>query len=427
MFNSKGSLTITPIAAFLTRATLMAILVGITQIAPSQEALRNSLAGEEAAALRHNALQNASGNLRLGMVSCLVGSSFGVEWNDNVGYSDANQQQDFILRPAVSLVASMPLTEQNGLFATLDAGYAKYVRYSQYDRFLIAPGTQLAFDAYVKDFHFDFHDDVAVTEHPIAEGTISGTGDYGEFSNLAGIGVDWDLNEVIASFGYDHQTAIATTSGFSYLDRSSDNFVLRGAFQPSQAWSGGPEATAGWTTYEHPVLNDSENYSLGGFLSWDPKGLFQANLRAGYSLYSFHSLPHQAPVPDASGYYMDLRLSHRLNDIVTLALNAGRQIRLGVNSDLLDLWYAHPTIDWRLFEKIRLDTHFTFENGTESRSSVLVANEDYTLLGAGIGTGYQLMEKLLLSLTYDYAVKDSNLVDRDYHQHKVQLQIQYTF
>src|SRR5260370_16021406 len=202
-----------------------AILASTPQTSLGQEALRTSLAGEELASLRRSALQSQAGNLQLGLASFLMGSSLGLEWNDNVAYADANQQHDLILRPALRLAAVMPLSEQNGLFATLDIGYAKYVHYSQYDRFNIQPGTQVAFDTYVKDFHFDVHADLALKEQPIAQGTISGAGDYAEFSNVAGVGVDWDLNELIASFGYDHQTAIATTSTFSYLDHSSENFV----------------------------------------------------------------------------------------------------------------------------------------------------------------------------------------------------------
>jgi hypothetical protein len=439
MFNPRGRLNFTGTdsapqgpSAFLnsslSNCTLVAvILAALVQIAQGQEALRTSLAGEEAAALRRNVLESQTGNLQLGLTSFQVGGSLGIEWNDNVAYSDVNQQQDVILRPAFSLGVSRPLTEQNGLYASLDLGYAKYIHLSQYDRLLIAPGTQLTFDTYFKDFHFNVHDYAALTEQPVAFGTISDTGNFGEFSNLAGLGVDWDLNELIASLGYDHQTTIATTSAYSYLNENSENFVARATFQPSQAWSGGPEASAAFTSYEYPVLSDSQNYSLGGFVAWEPGTHFHGSFRAGYTWFFFKSPPNQSPVPDTSSYYFDANLSDRLNDVIALSVDAGRQIRRGVNSDLLDLWYAYPVIDWHIFEKIHLDTHLTFENGIESGNSVLSANERYTLLGGGIGMGYHLMEKLLLTWSYDYTVKDSNLAGRDYHQNKVQLQIQLTF
>jgi len=416
-----------PTGSFAGWTVLAAILAAGAQTAQAQEALRSSLAGEETAAARRSALQNQTGSLQLGLTSLLLSSSLALEWNDNVSYSDANQQQDFILRPLFSLAASRPITEQNGLFATLDIGYAKYFHYSQYDHLLIAPGTQLAFDAYVKDFHFDLHDDVAVTEQPVAQGTISNSGNYGMFSNLAGLGVDWDLNQLIASFGYDHQTAIATTSFYSYQNHSAENFVVRASLEPSDSLTAGPEASAGITTYDQHVLNDSRNYSVGGFATWDPTTLCHLDFRAGYTLFSFSSQPPQRPVPDSSNVYIDGTLKQRLNDVISVSVNGGRQTRLGVNSELLDFWYAHPGIDWHLFEKVNLNTHFVYESGSDSGNPLLVVNEDYTLLGGGVIAGYQLMQKLGLGLSYDYAVKDSNISNRNYHQHVVSLQIQYTF
>jgi hypothetical protein len=414
------------------RLALTCIVMGVVLLAGArrvrcQEALRTSLAGEDAARARRNALENPSANVQMGLASFMVGASFGLEWNDNVSYSDENKQADLILHPGFSLATSIPMTEQNGFFATVDIGYAKYIKYSQYDHLFIGPGSQLAFDAYAGDFHFDFHDYLAVTEQPVAQGTISGSGNYGLLSNLAGLGVDWDLNQLIASFNYDHQTVLATTSAYSYLDHSGDIFVLRASFESSSSWSWGPEASAGTANYDQPVLNDSKNYSLGGFVTWKPTTLFNTSLRGGYTSFSFEALPHQNPIPDTSNYYLDLNVAHRINEWMTFSLSAGRQTRLGVNSELIDFWYAHPVIAWGIFEKFRFDTHLTFESGSDTGNPVYVVNEDYTLLGGGIGASYPLLEKMLLTLNYDYAVKNSSEAVRDYHQHRVLLQIQYAF
>src|SRR5262249_50916851 len=145
---------------------------------------------------------------------------------------------------------------------------------------------------------------------------------------------------------YDHQTVLATTSAYSYQDHSGDNFVLRAPFESSASWSWGPEASAGTANYDQPVLNNSKNYSLGAFLNWKPTTLFNLNVRGGYTSFSFEALPHQNPIPDTSSYYLDVNLNHRLNEFMTISLSAGRQTRLGVNSELIDLWYARPMIGW---------------------------------------------------------------------------------
>jgi hypothetical protein len=399
----------------------------IPRTAFSQEALSSSISGEEMAAARRRALENPNGNIQLGPVNLLVGGALGVEFNNNIGYSDVNRQEDVIFRPALSVTASTPLTEANGFFGTLDISYAKYLKYTENDRLVIQPGTQLGFDIYVQDFHFDLHDNVSLKETPVAQGTLSGVADYGEFSNTAGLGVDWDLNDLTASFGYDHENTISTVSSFSYLDHASENLFARAALQLSQATTTGPEASTGLTSYNQPVLDDSVNYSFGGFVNWQPTTLFRSNLRFGYTAFSFTSRTKRKAAPDSNTYYLGFQISHRLNEVITYGIDTGRQVRLGVNSELIDIWYARPRIDWHIFEKIGLETQMAFENGTDAGNPILHANETYTLLGGDISANFLVMQKVLLGLAYNYTFKDSDLAIRNYHQHTVEIRIQYTF
>ena len=406
--------------------TSAALCLGLST-ALSQEALRSSLAGEAAASARRQALEQQVGNIQIGRASIFLGGGLGLEFNDNVDYSDQLHQEDFIVRPGLDFAGSLPLSEVNALYLSLDISYAKYLHYSQYDRFLIAPGSQLGFDIYVKDFHFNLHDQLSLSQSPVAQGAISGVGTYNEFANTAGLSVDWDLNDLVASAGYDHQNAISTTSYFSYLNRSSDSFFARTAFQLSQALTAGPEASIGKTAYDQHLLNDSLNYSLGAFADWQASAHVHFKPRVGYTHYSFDSVPNAPTPPDASSYYFGLEMSAQLNDFVNLYIDAGRQLRLGVNSDLIDLWYVRPRVGLRLFEKVSLEPHMVFEQGTDSGNSVFVPNEQYTLLGGGISASCQLMEKVALSLGYDYAVKNSDVPERNYHQNRIQFQVRYTF
>src|SRR5262249_16872323 len=117
----------------------------------SQEALRTSLAGEAAAATRRQALGQQGGNVKFGRARLFFGGGLGLELNDNVNYSDQLRQEDLIVRPGLNAAGLVPLSEANALFVSLDLSYAKYIYHSEYDRFLIAPGSQLGFDIYVKD------------------------------------------------------------------------------------------------------------------------------------------------------------------------------------------------------------------------------------------------------------------------------------
>jgi hypothetical protein len=393
----------------------------------SQESLRLSLASEAAAAARRAALENQIGNIQIGRASLFAGGGFGLELNDNVSYTDSPRQEDIILHPGASLAGSIPLSEANELYLSLDIGYSKYLRYSQYDRLLIAPGSQLAFDVYIKDFHFNLHDRVSVTESPVAQGTISGTGFYNEFANVAGLSVDWDLNNVVVSAGFDHENAISLSSEFAYLDRRAEAFFARATFQLSQSLTAGPEASVGVTDYSENILNDSFNYSLGLFADWQASEHVHIKPRVGYTFYTFSPVPKLPTPADSGNYFFGVEIKQQLNDSVELSVDAGRQLLLGINSNLIDLWYVRPKAGIKLFEKAGLVTFFTFEQGIDSGNPVFAPNEQYTLLGGGLSTSYQLMEKVLLRLEYDYTVKTSDIPTRSYHQNRILLQVQYTF
>lgn len=392
-----------------------------------QEALRISLAGEQASAAHRQALESQSGNIRIGRADLWAGAHLGLEFNDNIAYSDQSRQADFIVHPGVNLEGGIPLSEVNSLYLGLDVGYAKYLRYGQYDRLLIAPGSQLGFDVYVKDFHFNLYDLVTISENPVAQGTVSGVGTYNELANTAGLAVDWDLNDVVATVGYSHQNAISTTSYFSYLDRSSESFFARGAFQFSQAFTAGPEASYGLTTYDRQVLNGSQNASVGFFGDWQATSNLRIRPRVGFTYYTFEPIPRHPTPADSSSYFFSLDLTHRLNDFTSIAMESGRQLRLGVNSELIDLWYFHPRVSLKVFEKASLEPHLVFEQGTDSGNSLFVANERYTLFGGGLSTSYPLMERLTVSLSYDYVVKQSDIPARNYHENRIVVDLRFAF
>jgi opacity protein-like surface antigen len=393
----------------------------------SQEALRISLAGEAAAERRH-AFEEQPGNIQIGRSKILLSAALGLELNDNVNYSDEMRQKDFIIGPELGVTGLVPLSEANTLYLSLDLSYLKYLRYSQYDRLLIAPFSQLGFDIYVKDFHFNLHDQVSLTDQPIAQGTISGVGVYNEFANVVGVSADWDLNDAVISAGFDHQNAISTKSYYSYLDRNVESFFARTTLQFSQAVTAGPEASIGLVDYDKPLLNDNLNYSIGLFADWLASAHLHLKPRIGYTHYTFDPLPgQQEKPPDADNFYFSLLLSQQLNEFVNFSIDAGRQLSLGVNSDLINLWYVRPVANLRLLEKVSLRCSLVFEDGQDIGNSVLVQNETYTLLGWGVGASYQLTDKVMLNLAYDYSVKSSDIPVRNYHRNRVTLRLQYTF
>src|SRR5262249_50636114 len=144
-----------------------------------QEALRQSLAGEQAAAARRKSFEGEPSNLRLGPATARLDSILELEWNDNVNFASSHEQSDFILRPQLGAEAFWPITEKNRLTISLQAGYAKYVEHPEYDHLLLEPGSALSFDVFVEDWRFNIHDQLSYVEDPGLQPAVSNVAEFG--------------------------------------------------------------------------------------------------------------------------------------------------------------------------------------------------------------------------------------------------------
>src|SRR5947208_9214721 len=263
-------------------------LVAIADIR-AQDAVRPSLAGQQASDAREQDVSRIPYNLLLGPVRFRVGASVTGEYNDNIRYSENNEQDDFIISPALSLDAIWPITQLNTLRLDLGIGYAFYLDHSNYDTngILIAPKSQIAFDIFVGDFRINIHDRMQLQQDPIQEGALSNVVDYGRFENTGGVSVLWDLNKLLFQVGYDHYNFVSTTSAFEYLDRNSDIFQGSAAFIVNPTITVGAEGNAIFTRYDQSVLNDNEDYSVGGFVEVELTNNLKVRAAGGYQWINF--------------------------------------------------------------------------------------------------------------------------------------------
>ena len=389
-----------------------------------QESLRPSIAGEQAAEERRRALENQPYNVRLGPVNLLASTSLSVEWNDNVNLVEVGRQEDLILRPQLDVYGFWPVTPQNSINLTLGAGYAKYFNQPQYDRLIIRPGSELSFDIFVGDFKIDLHDRFSYTHDPISQGSISGEAEFGGFYNTAGAEVDWDLNEMILSIGYDHYDFLSSTERYDYLTRHSDSVIARATFLPQTALRWGLETSGALNDYDQHVLNDNRSYSFGAFLDWTVASQLSIQPRAGFVQYSFDSGGSVGNTPDTQSYYLSLRARHQMNEGASQSIEAGRSLDLGINADLIELWSVRYQAALRIIRHVGVEPRLFYEHG---RESALTFSEAYDRFGVGLGFTYQLMEKLRTHLRYGLTIKNSDVALRDYTQHTVILGADYRF
>jgi hypothetical protein len=422
------SATRAPLAALL---SLSAVATGVE----AQDALRASLAGQEAAAARRRAIENQVHNIKAGPVELLLRAGLGVEYNSNVRYSNENQADDVILRPMVWTDAHLPVSEVNRLSLSLGLGYAAYLQESNLSYVVIEPGSTVELDLFTGDFRFTVYNRFDYSVDPSLNGAISDTGRYGGLSNLAGVDGLWDLNEVILRLGYGYEIFRSTVDDFNYLDRGTHLVHANASFILDDMFTVGPEATAGINHYQDPILSDGTSVSAGAFVEAVLSEYVTTSLHGGYVHYDFDPVGVPFEDPDVSTWYGRFDWRHRVNPWLSYSISAGREVRLGIYSEYEELWFARWMAEWSILQRTRLRTGLTFEDGRQPAQGydrgdelVLFLGQEYQRLGVTVGATREIRARLNATLGYRYYHRlDQSGVGVDYDSHVVSLTATYRF
>ena len=395
-------------------------------IVRSQDAVRPSLAGEQAAESRRQDIEHIPYNLLLGPVKFRLSASLGVEYNDNINYAEVNALDDVIIRPQVNFNALWPITQLNTFRLDIGLGYAAYIQHSNANTngVLISPGTQLAFDIFVGDFRINIHDRPSLQQDPISELALSNVTDYGRFENTAGISVLWDLNRAILTVGYDHYTFLATNSTFNYLDRNAEQLNGSLSVTLSNTVNVGAEGFYVHNYYDKHIMNDSDDYAGGAFVEAQITNNLRLRVAGGYQWINFDHNGLVGDMHDLADYYANVLIAHRLNATIRQSLAAGHESQLGVNSNYIVLNYIRHTVSWNIIRNTLLSTEFFYEDADESGGFI---TEHLHRYGGAISVGYQLTPHVTLGARYQYTRKDSDVAFRDYEQNRVSVDGTYSF
>jgi hypothetical protein len=395
-------------------------------MAPAQEALRSSLAGDAAAEAQARQQMEMPYTIKTGDFRLLVTPSLGMEWNDNIALTSSGQQGDFILRPMLGLTASYPLTYRNVLRLNTAIGYDIYLEHSQYSGPRILAGSELSFDTYVKDFRINVHDRFQYTQDPAVEASVAATANYGGLDNFAGGSVTWDLEDVVLNLGYDHENFVSSSSQFSYADRASELLVSRAGFRFHPALTAGVEGSGSFTTYDQSeFLNNSTGYSAGLYGDWHPGHYTDVQLRGGYTEYFFEQTSQLLSAANQDAWYVGLTANQDITEAISYSISAGHELRLGVQADSVEVWYLRPTINWKFFKNVTFNTSFGYEHGQQTLITQPPSSETYDWYWIGLGANYGLTKRLVLDLSYRLTERSSNAGSRGYAQNLVGLRLTY--
>jgi len=404
----------------------------LTPEALSQSPPRESLAGEKAAEALKKQIAAEEYNLQYGPVRFQTEARVGGGYTDNVFYSDRNRQSDWLVKPEVTLRAWWPVSQLNILRLSLGVGYEWYARHHvlNSDRPLINPDSELAFHVFVGDFRIKLRDKFSY-EETLFINSLAGENahffnfnDVGEFArldNLVGGTVDWDLNKVIISAGYDHENFISTTDQFEYLNRASELFSASASFLVGDKAKTGVEGQAGLHDYEHEtVLNDHWRAKVGPFA--EVTLLQGISLRAGGG-YATAKYDAAASGSDYNTYYAYGKLRQETR-LFTHSITGGRETLLGDNANNLRTTYVRYSISTPVFAHVELGANASADFAEEFGGAF---KEKFTYYRAGLHLGYQFHKYWRTDLAYEYLVKDSDLPLRDLRRNRVSLDVSFRF
>lgn len=422
-----------------------AICGGAVSPAGAQELMRDSLAGADVAEARRTSVEEQNYNLKIGPVRFLASAYAGIEYNDNINYSEVNRIDDALVRFGINVEAIWNITRLNTLDVTLGVGFLRYINHpnATNTNVVIAPGSQVAFDIFIQNtYRLNIHDRFDLRQDPIDNPTLSGVSDFSRFTNTAGITLVADFNKVVVTAGYDHFNYLSLNDDYDYLDRSAEQFFGSVVFNIAPRTYLGIEGTAAITDYDRNFNNDSVGGTVGLFFDMTINPNLRFIARGGWQFANFDSAtgaPGRVVVPggviynfngtngdnsDLNSFYANLTIENRLNAYVTQTLSLGRENALGLTSNYVEINYIRWNAQWRVLNNFSLGTGAFYEHDSESGG---VVDETLDRYGFDLSLGYDITQHLSALFHYAYVNKDSDRAFRSYYQNRVGVDLNYRF
>ena len=405
------------------------ILLTFLPLAGSQEIPRASLARQ-----RVQETLPASANLKIGQLLLATDVRFTTEYVDNVYLTASHPSPDFILSPSFGLNAAWQVTRLNTLRLRTTLSYNKYLDNPTLDsqNLTVAPNSALTFDVFVGDFRISFHDQFSIQNETINQGSLSGIAKLPRFTNIAGLSILWDLNEVLWSLGYDHYNFLAfgsvqasstiSQTTIDQLNHTTEQISTSATFKFNSSTLAGVEAAATYSNYPDDPASNFTSITGGPFIQIQATRYTNVVIGAGYKGYSFQS-------GSGSGYYANIGLVHRLNRYYGDRLDAGHEDQFDALSGRTETNYVRYSSNWTFNNHLSFGISLFFENVHTSTPSVLeaVPPGDFVRYGLQLGTSYKLTEHVNASLSYQFTKKDSDDSTQNYTQNRVLVGLGYSF
>lgn len=420
-------------------ATMLAPLfvIGLGGTVQGQEAIRSSLAGEEAANSRAAVATPGGSFFKAGPFSFSADLSLEAEYNNNINLADDKGtvavESDFVIRPRLNIRSNLLLTPRNNLAFDIGVGVDRYLSHADRNTNTVslAPGSQVTLNLYVGDFRFTFYDRFSLQQNPVSQATLSNTSQYGIFRNAAGTTGLWDLNDLIVAVGYERGLSKSTVQDYEFSDYSQDVFFTSITFPLASNFFLGTRAIYTRTEYTANQRSNADSLSIGGFVEAELTEYTRVSAFAGYRKYDFNSaFPFGLDSGDRGSdlengsFFITLAVSNKLNASITQSLSARHETRLGFSAPLEEYSDVRYSLQWCVNSGLGLGLQLFYERLSEEGS---FTQEELDRMGAIASLSFQVTPRTSATLFYTFISKDSNLPLQDYQQNVYGIELRYTF
>ena len=207
----------------------------------------------------------------------------------------------------------------------------------------------------------------------VTQGAVSDLTRFPIYNNTAGIRASWQPGHWEFSGGYSHVDTFSTSSALSYLDRSSENFNLRGGWRFAENTEAGLEASASLTSYRLSTQPGDTSLSLGPFADWQITQAIHVTVRGGPTVYRFDPQAGSSPGSTLTSYYAQLSASHQLTAYLSHQISINRQVRLGLNQGGNDIeeFTATYSASCALTQKTGLNASLSYDHGNQTFQNLI--------------------------------------------------------
>jgi hypothetical protein len=396
---------------------------------------------------------SAAPNFKIGPIRFGLAAGVGLNYNDNLAFSDHQRQDDLVFRPTLQFDGAARFSDRNMFRFSLGLSYAKHFEHPEYDTdgVLIAPGS--AFEYLFKlgsKLTVSLHDRLTYLEDAFDVPVLSHRAQYGRWENRAGLAIQFEPSDtILLGLGYEHYSLQTKNDLYRTQDRSIDGVSFKPSWQFHPKLRLGFDAAYGRITFASDDRPQGDHLTAGAFMEWIVTEDLTLFLEGGFQSLSFDGDYHTSRVVDEfstePGFsvfrrditpsaasdrdrtqgipYWRAEFTHHPTEYFTQRLTGARTLEVGFFSNYYDIYQVEYALEWKALSNTILTPRAFYEHYETSGPFAERANR----LGAEVGVVQVLPNSVSLMLNYRFVCKDSNLSGFDYRQNLTYLGLYYAF